>query len=110
MGATADEWRASEGLPPLEEATDGKWDGQTPLSPFILQAKEMEMQQQQAEEMMEMEESRGNAEDFTGGAKNKYGTPGKPRKKPESKSKPAAKKKAKKPVKKALVFLKLLKK
>jgi len=111
MGAMADEWRATEGLPPLEEVTDGKYDGKVPLSPFILQAKEMDMQQEQADQMMPLEESRGNAEDFTGGAKNKYGTPGKPHKKPESKSKKKpTKKKPTKPVKKAMVFLNLLRK
>src|SRR5579872_6112410 len=89
-GLTFDEYRADEGLAPLEEITEGKYDGKVPGSPFILQAKELDMQQEMAEEQAAMEEERADMEGFTGGGAAKK-LAKKPAKKPETKKKPTKK-------------------
>lgn len=90
LGLTSDEWRASEGLPTLEEATEGSYSGKVPGSPFILQDKEMRMQEMQMQEQAQMEEQRSNPANFTGGgdAKRKSKPKAKPKKKDDKKKSP----------------------
>lgn len=118
MGVMADEFRADEGLPPLEEASDGRYSGQVPLSPFILQDKELEMQTEMMEQQAELEEQRIDNSGFTGGGNptpsggpsNVKGTKEKPPK-PKSqqpKARPKTKPKAKSKVKKSLGILSYL--
>jgi hypothetical protein len=46
MGATVDEWRAQEGLPPLAAVTNGRVDGAYANSPFFFQQGQTIMQEQ----------------------------------------------------------------